>query len=204
MPLEGSVTRLIEQVKGGDASAAAKLWERYFRRLVGLARRKLRGTVQLGADEEDIALSTLDSLYRGAADGRFPKLSTRDDLWRLLLVITARKAVDLVQHERAARRGGGKVQGEAALAGLLGTSVEDASFDQIIGREPTPEFAAQVAEECRRLLDLLGNSELRAVAVWKMEGHTNAEIAVKLGCVTVTVERRLRMIRGIWEKERVT
>ena len=33
-------------------------------------------------------------------------------------------------------------------------------------------FAAQVAEEYQRLLDLLDESELRNVAVWQPEGHT--------------------------------
>jgi DNA-directed RNA polymerase specialized sigma24 family protein len=34
-----------------------------------------------------------------------------------------------------------------------------------------------------------------------MEGFTHEEIATKLGCATVTVERRLRLIRSIWRKE---
>ena len=52
-----------------------------------------------------------------------------------------------------------------------------------------------------RLLDRLGDDELRSVARWKMEGHTNEEIASQLGCALATVERRLRLIRKRWEKE---
>ena len=59
-----------------------------------------------------------------------------------------------------------------------------------------------MAEECRRLLELLGDATLRSVAVWKMEGYTNAEIADKLGCVAVTVERKLQLIRSLWAGER--
>jgi hypothetical protein len=33
-----------------------------------------------------------------------------------------------------------------------------------------------------------------------MEGHTNREIVVKLGCLECTVERKLRVIRNLWEK----
>jgi DNA-directed RNA polymerase specialized sigma24 family protein len=69
----------------------------------------------------------------------------------------------------------------------------------VVGDEPTPEFAAQAAEEYRRLLERLGDDQLRSIAVWKMEGYTNEEIAARLGCAVATVERRLHLIRKIWE-----
>jgi DNA-directed RNA polymerase specialized sigma24 family protein len=56
-----------------------------------------------------------------------------------------------------------------------------------------------MAESCRRLLDLLGDEQLQRIAVWRLEGHTNQEIADRLGCVVETVERRLRLIRSIWQ-----
>jgi DNA-directed RNA polymerase specialized sigma24 family protein len=58
-----------------------------------------------------------------------------------------------------------------------------------------------VAEECRWLLESLGDGELRAVALWKMEGYTNEEIAAKMGRKVLTVTRKLNMIRRLWEKE---
>jgi DNA-directed RNA polymerase specialized sigma24 family protein len=58
-----------------------------------------------------------------------------------------------------------------------------------------------VAEECSRLLDRLGDGSLRQVAIWKMEGFTNAEIAAKLGRSEQTVERRLARIRELWEDD---
>jgi DNA-directed RNA polymerase specialized sigma24 family protein len=173
-----SVTHWIHQLKGGDAVAAQKLWERYFDRLVGLARKKLQGARRRAEDEEDVALSVFDSLCRGAQAGRFPLLADRDNLWRLLVVITARKAIDLVNRERRLKRGGGKVEGESAFAGAAGSSAP--GIEQVVGDLPTPAFAAQVAEQCQRLLDQLADDELRAIAVWKMEGHTNEEIAAKL------------------------
>src|SRR5919206_1363508 len=112
---EASVTQWIDRLKAGDPDAAQKLWERYFRRLVRLARQKLRAAPRRAADEEDVALSAFDSFCRGLERGRFPQLQDRDDLWRLLVVITARKAVDQVQHEARAKRGGGPVQGESVL-----------------------------------------------------------------------------------------
>src|SRR5439155_133011 len=78
----------------------------------------------------------------------------------------------------------------AAEAGLVGPGDSSpAGMDQFPGREPTPEFAAEVAEEYRLLLTRLDNAELQAIAVWKMEGDTAPEIADRLGCALSTVER---------------
>jgi DNA-directed RNA polymerase specialized sigma24 family protein len=201
---EASVTQWIDRLKAGDPDAAQKLWERYFRRLVGLARKRLRAAPRRAADEEDVALGAFDSFCRGAEQGRFPRLNDRSDLWQLLVLLTARKAFDLAQHERRQKRGGGAVLDEAALACPADSSAQEAALQQIEGSEPTPAFAAQVAEEYGRLLDRLDSLELRSVAVRKLEGYSNEEIATQLGCGLRTVERRLRLIRGIWEQEGVS
>jgi DNA-directed RNA polymerase specialized sigma24 family protein len=193
-----SVTRWISQLKAGDPSAANKLWECYFQRLVALAGNKLRGMPRRAADEEDVALSAFNTFCRGVGRGQFPQLEDRDNLWRLLVTITARKAIDLIHHERRQKRGGAVAESELASPSAEAPAF---AFEQVISREPTPEFAAQVAEECRRLLDRLDDAELRALAVWKMEGYSNDEIAAKLGCVPRTVERRLRVIRSLWAQE---
>lgn len=199
-----SVTGWISRLEAGDAAAAQQLWERYYQRLVGLARKKLRQLPRRAADEEDVVLSAFDSFCRGVAGGRFPQLEDRDNLWRLLMVITARKAHDLIQRERRQKRGGGAVRGESALQRAVEESAAGAGLDQVVGRAPTAAFAAQVAEQCQRLLDTLASSDLRAVAIWKMEGYTNQEIADKLGCVPGTVERKLRVIRSLWKREGVS
>ncbi len=198
---EGSVTQRIHQLQAGDRAAAQELWNRYFQRLVGLARCKLQGAQRRAADEEDVVLSAFESFFRGAEQGRFPRLDDRDNLWRLLVVITERKAWNLVQHERRQKRGGGEMHRESGLADGE-DSLAEAGINEFASREPTPEMAAQVADECRRLLQLLEDATLRSVAVWKMEGYTNAEIADKLGCVPVTVERKLQLIRRVWANER--
>jgi DNA-directed RNA polymerase specialized sigma24 family protein len=192
---EGSVTRWIALLQAGDPAAAQALWERYFPQLVQLARKNLHGAPRRAADEEDAALSAFASFCRAAANQRIPPLTDRDGLWRLLVIRTARKARHLARDECRQKRGGGHVLDEKALAG------DGAGLDEVIGAEPTPAFAAQVAEEFRRLLDRLGQAELRSVALWKMEGYTNDEIAEKLGCVPRTIERKLARIRTIWAKE---
>jgi DNA-directed RNA polymerase specialized sigma24 family protein len=193
MSSDVSVTRLIGMLKQGDRVASQQLWEAYFGRLVGLARARLKNTVRRVADEEDVALSAFDSFFRRAERGQFPQLEDRDDLWQLLFVLTVRKAINLVHYQGRKSRGGGRVQSLQDLEAL--------GADQILGTEPSPELAAQMTEECQRLLAKLGDETLRAVALWKMEGYTNVEIAAKLGCVEQTVERKLRAVRQAWSNE---
>jgi DNA-directed RNA polymerase specialized sigma24 family protein len=190
MSSAGSVTRLIGMLKEGDRAAAQLLWEAYFGRLVDLARSRLKDVPRRAADEEDVALSAFDSFYRRAERGQFPRLEDRDDLWQLLFVLTVRKAINLVRYQGRASRGGGRVAGLADLDGL--------DVDGVLGAGPSPELAAEMAEECQRLLDGLRDPTLRSVALWKMEGYTNAEIAAKLGCIEHTVERKVRTIRLSW------
>jgi DNA-directed RNA polymerase specialized sigma24 family protein len=194
----GSVTVWIESLKAGDGAAAEKLWRRYFEDLVRLARARLRGVRKAVADEEDAALDAFDSFVRGAARGRYPRLDDRDDLWRLLVVITERKALDQAHHERRQKRGGGKVVG---LPGDDGADHPDEDRAGLAGAMPTPEFAALVADQCRSLLGLLRDDSLRQVALLRMEGYTNEEVASRLRCSLRTVARKIEIIRRTWVGE---
>jgi DNA-directed RNA polymerase specialized sigma24 family protein len=199
MSAPGSVANWLVLLKEGDPAAAQALWERYFRRMVALARKRLQGVRLAAANEEDVALSAFASFCQGAMRGKFPQLTDSDDLWRLLIVITARKAIDL-----RVRQGRRKyhVLGESAL--LDPADPGKGGIEAVVGDEPTPLFAAEVAEECQRLLDKLGDDELRRIAISKLEGYTNREIAEPLGCALATVERRLHLIRSIWKDAAAT
>ena len=201
MDSDHSVSHWLKLLQGGDPAAAQPLWDRYFHRLVGLARTKLHGKKGRAADEEDVALSAFATFYRAAEAGRFPKLNDRDDLWRLLVTLTERKALNLVRDENRQKRGGGAVRREADLPAASDSA--RGFLDAVASPEPTPDFAAQIAEEFRILLERLDDSELRTIAVWRMEGLTSEEIAGNLGCALSTIERRLRLIRRIWSEEAV-
>lgn len=195
----GSITQLFNQLQQGERATAQQLWELYFHRLVGLARKKLLGLPRGGADEEDVALSAFDSFCRGAEQGRFPQLADRASLWNTLVLITARKVIDLREYLGRDRRDWRRVQQE--VQGGDASNWHGSGLAALLSREPDPAFAAEVAEECRRLLDGLADEELRRIALRKMEGYTNEEIATQLGCALATVERRLKLIRKRWEKE---
>jgi RNA polymerase sigma factor (sigma-70 family) len=196
-----SVTRWLEQLKQGDRQAVQHLWERYFTRLVHLARSWFPDMPTTGAaSAEDVALDAFASFCRRAEADGFSHLFDRDDLWQILVVIAFRKKCNQIQSERRQRRrpAGGQVYVASALedgdaAGALVTNM--------LGREPEPSLVVQAAEECRRLLAQLEDDQLRQVVLWKIEGFTNEEVAAKLGRSVPTVERKLARIRRLWEKE---
>jgi DNA-directed RNA polymerase specialized sigma24 family protein len=190
MSNDAPVTVWIQQLGAGDQEALQNLWRAYYPRLVGLAREKLGGAPRQMADEEDAALSAFDSFHRGVKKGRFPRLADRDDLWQVLVMLTVRKASNQRRRAIAVKRGGGRTHNED----------EGPAFQELISREPDPAFALDVAERCRWLLGRLRKDELRAVALGKLEGDTNEELARRFDCAEVTIERWLREIRKVWKK----
>jgi DNA-directed RNA polymerase specialized sigma24 family protein len=188
MSADGSVTTWIRAISSGDDDVAQNLWERYFQRMVELARNKLRAASSRAADEEDVALSAFHSFCQAAADHRFPRLANRDDLWQVLVMLTARKALDQRKYDLRKKRSDTSTK-----------PLDDAALESIIGADPDPAFAAMVADEFRHLLDRLDDAELRQIALRKLEGSTNEEIAVELNCTVRTVGRRLAVIRDLWE-----
>jgi RNA polymerase sigma factor (sigma-70 family) len=189
-----SVTQWLQALKAtGDPEAAQKLWERYFHNLLGLARARLGCLPRRAADEEDVVVSAFESFFRAAAAGRFPLLEDRDDLWRLLVRITERKAYDLIAYASAKKRDGRRV------ADGIGPD-HCGPLSHLAARDPDPAFAAEIADELRHLLSLLKKDNQRRVALLKLEGYTNKEIAEQLGVVEKSVELKLRIIRETWKK----
>ncbi len=180
-----SITQWLDGAKTGDEGAFDQLWQRYYTRLVGLARRNLGQAPNIASDEEDVAVSALKSFYFRAKDGRFPKLNDRDDLWKLLMTITLRKAW------REGRRAG--KHAAAIDPQIIGVAIAEG--------EPSPETAALVADRINHLFGLLKDPVLEAVAQMKLEGRTNREIATAIDRSLATVERKLQHIRLIWADE---
>jgi DNA-directed RNA polymerase specialized sigma24 family protein len=194
MSSPGSVSRHIADLKTGDQAAAGELCKRYFEKLVRLARKKLRGASRRVVDEEDVVVDVLDSLCRGAQRGRFPLLTDRDDLWRLLTVLTKRKAANQVNYWTTLKRGGGKVRGESAFDEADGTASEP-GIQRVAGKAPCPATLGELKEGFCTLLAALEDDTLQKIAVWIMEGHTNQEIATRIGRSLSSVDRKLKLIR---------
>ena len=187
--MDHSVTHWLMLLKAGRQEVVALLWDRYFAQVVRVAVRQTRGMARRAADEEDVAISAFDSFCRAAARGDFERLENRGDLWQLLLSLTIRKAIDLRRYDLAKRRS----------AGEQDRSLDQVLVEDLISREPDPQFAALVADDFQALLGRLKDDQMRHIAVRKLEGFTDTEVAADLGCSLRTVERRLEMIRRSWD-----
>jgi RNA polymerase sigma factor (sigma-70 family) len=167
----------------GTQDRISYLFDRYFQRLVQLAAARLRSRPELAGCGEDVALSAFKSLCCGVEAGRVPDLSSRDELWKLLAVITVRKAIDLHRKKRTSQ------------------FHADEDLEEILCNEPAPDEVAEVSDRVNSLLEKLGDAALRQIALWKVEGYTNEEIARRTGCVVRTIERKLLQIRLLWQQE---
>lgn len=186
MNTEGAstVNHWIQGLKAHESVAAQGLWNRYFSKLVVVAQAKLQG-LDRDATGEDIALSALKSVMLGIRDNRYPDLCDSSGLWPLLVTITANKAISEKRRQ---------------LAQLRTPNAEQyvPNLQVFLGSEPSPEFAAQVADELERLVLKFEQPELRTIARRKLEGFTNEEIAAELSCTKQTVIRKLNLIRVEW------
>lgn len=191
---------MIADLKDGEDSVAQHaLWQRYFARLVGLARQTLGASPRGAEDEEDVALSALKSFFDGVQQGEFPDLRDRDGLWPLLAKITARKAINQRKRQMAAKRGGGRVVA-ASEAGGAGRDGEPRQID-FVEDDLSPASIVALSEECNRLINLLPEPILQEIAKHKLAGYTTSEIATQLGVAPRTVERKTGLIRSHWKQE---
>lgn len=193
---DGSVTRLVEELKAGNGEAAEELWNKYGVSLIRLVGKRLPARYRRVADEEDLAHSAFKSCCLRTMRGDFPGLSDREQLWRLLNAIAISKLAEHFRRMNRSKRDVRKVQGESAFE-PIGTSSAVAGLDQLAGDDPEPDVEAIAAE----LFGLLDDPQLRDVAQMKLEGFTNEEIANYVHCSVPTVERRLRLIRAKWQRE---
>ncbi len=196
---EDPITQWIDGLKAGDEAAVAELWDRYFNRLVVLARQRLGTTPRRVADEEDVAVSVFRCLCAGAESGRLAEIEDRGDLWRVLVTMTLRKTIDQQRRLAGKKRGSGKVRGESVFfrksEGKASPGLQQFSDDL-----PTPLMMAIIEEEGQRLLAALEDEKLEQICLWKLEGFTNDEIAAKMSLTTRSIERKLQRIREKWSQ----
>lgn len=191
---EGSVTRIIRRMQGGDAEGADFLWARFYARLTYLARNRLGMQRKSLADEEDVALESLSELFRGLLEGKYAGLENRDSFWRLLVTVACRNVADEVNKENRQKRGGGQVFRETEFDGPDNV----AFFDNIASNAPSPDVQVMITERCAQLLESLDDGQLQAIAVMKTAGSSNKEVGDALGLSLRTVERKLSEIRDRW------
>ena len=189
----GSITGQFVQFRDGDPHALNTLWERFFPRMLALARKSLAGETRFVPDPDEVVQRAFVRLWQRTQRGSLDGDVDRNDLWRVLSRLTVQITHDQARREVAERRGAGQVRSASALQT---DSSHGCDLDQRFSALPAPECDLI----CEELLSQLDDS-LRRIALLKLSGHTNAEIATTLGVHERTIERKLQVIRVVWEDQ---
>lgn len=196
------VTVWLRQLEAGEAGAAQPLYEHFCVRLQELAKQRIPTKVQSAYDQEDVVVSVFHSLFLGVRERRY-RFDDRGDFWRLLMTIAERKISKRIRYETRDKRDVRRVVQNTVFLKSPDEQADESpdAVETLAGREPTPEFAAEVAETCDALLAALPDDNSRKIALLKLENNTAGEIATKLGCTRKTVQRKLLVIRKTWQHE---
>jgi RNA polymerase sigma-70 factor (ECF subfamily) len=193
MPPEPSFVDLMARLRAGDEAAAAELFDRFARRLIGLARGRLDALVRQKVDPEDVVQSVFKSFFLRHAAGQWD-LGGWDGLWALLTTMTLRKCGRRAGYYHAGRRDvrrevsprpGGESAWEACAA---------------LARDPSPEEAAALGETLEELLAPLDGRD-RGIVVLSLQGCDTAEVAAAVGCSRRSVQRVLQWVRRRLERK---
>ena len=197
MGRDGSVTRLIDDLRSSDPAvrdlAASLIWQHYFHSLLELARSNLDSRVRRRTDEEDVAQSMFRSFCLRQQRGEFD-LAGRDELWKLLVTITLRKARNAANAHRRKKRDVAREQDAPAGDRRSGEWM----LELMDSSAPTPDEAMVLNEALERRLEALADPELRRISLWRLEGYTNREIADRFNRTERAIERKLGRIRSLW------
>jgi DNA-directed RNA polymerase specialized sigma24 family protein len=178
---------------------AEAIWAEFFPRMLKLAKSKLGGMQLRTFDEEDVALSAMNSFFRGKNDGRFDRLDSRDEMWRLLATITVRKVTAQRRKAMADKRGAGATRGESIF---FNPANADSSMIAGLGNfsddRLLPDTTEEILKNCEHLLEKLDDEKLRRTAIMRLEGYSNQEISEELGCSVARTKQRLQRIRELW------
>lgn len=193
IPNDPPITAWLRRLEAGHNDAATPLWEHFCEKLMQLASRQLNEKLRPAYDAEDAAISAFHSMCRVLSTDRQTELGNRENLWRLLVVITERKIIKRMKYETRDKRDCRRTLLESSLS-----SSETTGRWEVVGHEPSPEFASEFAEVCGSLLDELQDENMKRIVQMRLTDHSNAEIAEKLGITRRTVERKLLVIRARW------
>ncbi|MDR1141757.1 MAG: LuxR C-terminal-related transcriptional regulator [Planctomycetaceae bacterium] len=179
----------------GEEKAVEILWQEYFTKIVRLAKRRMGGLRLCAADEEDIAVSAMNSFCRMAKNRDNP-LNDSTELWKLLATIVRRKINKERQRQYAGKRQEYALAGESVFGG---TESPDGNLSpgiqQVADTESSPYLAIELAETLEKIMSL---PHADPIVQYRLDGMSNTEIAKQLGCSTRTVQRSIEKIQTEW------
>ena len=196
MKTAGSVTTWLRALEAGDNDAAQQLWDRYSDAMHGVAKRRMRRQKRHDIlDEEDFVVSAFASVCLAARNGRLAGIANRDELWGMLVVATNRKVGQRIQYTNAEKRASVSLLDQHVRNTEIGSRLE-----RLIANSPTPELQALLAEQADKLLARLSDPDLQAIALLRLAGYTNDEIAAEMGFSRRTTFRMVAHIRTCWKE----
>jgi RNA polymerase sigma-70 factor (ECF subfamily) len=186
-PLASS-SEWLQALVDGDERTVAEFWELFGERLNRLAKRHISPRLNQRVGADDVVQSVCRTFFRRAREDEF-ELADSESLWRLLCVITLTKCRLVARFHGRARRGLDREQPQSAQP-ESGTVA-----DEVVAADLPPDQAAEMDEELARLLSVLDPEEQQCVDL-KLQEHTNAEIASKIGCSERTVRRVFQRVQS--------
>lgn len=197
---DNNLTLLFQRIQGArNDQACAELWDVVYEQVTILARKRLSTSSKRIADEEDVALSAINSFVRAAESGRLSSIRNRDELWRVLITITSRKANALQVQQLAEKRGDGLVRGDSVF--ITSAREKGRGFHSIEDPSDPHRFVDELLGECRERIESLPDEILRTIALRRMEGFEVTEIASELSLSVATIKRKLARIRDLWAED---
>jgi ECF sigma factor len=191
-----SVTRDLQDLRAGSQSATARIVRRYWGRLQGLVRPRLRwyGRPAISVDEEDVAHAALHSVVKRLKLGKYPGIVDQDGLWRMLAKYAVRKAARVVKkwkgHPTAqpfSTMNSRAASSRSPSSRVATIDERDRLIDAIKAYQP-PRSAQPSSEKLIQLAHLLS------------EGHDIPEIAQRLEVGRCTIYRWIDLVGKIGEK----
>jgi RNA polymerase sigma-70 factor (ECF subfamily) len=183
------------RLRAGDEGAAARIFRRFARRLIGLAHHRLDTLVRQKVDPEDIVQSVFKSFFARQAENPYD-LESWDSLWSLLACITARKCGHRIGHFHAACR---DVRRDLPALDLADPSTNDW---KAVARDPTPAEASILVDTLESLMRDLSERD-RGILTLTLQGCSAPEVCAQLGCSERTIRRVLQFIKDRLEDMRV-
>jgi len=190
----GSISKAIAQNSQLDEEAAQLIWNRFFEKLCRFASKKIYTRHRRLLDPEDIAGSAMFAVIDGIKNGRFHSVTNRDELWQMLVMITARKAITRGRHLDRDKRGGALNGG--GDAGPNGQKLDQLA--QYVDKSDDPAKFVEIEMTCRELISALPDDNFREIALMRLAGFSNQEISAKFGCSVRTIDRKLVIVREVW------
>lgn len=148
---------LLERAKAGDDDAFAKLWDRYWPRLLEWVDGKIDRRLQSRLDAEDILQTVFRTFHRHLPSGRYV-IEERGKLWCLLIGIAANKIWQQREQQTAQKRDYGQ---ERPLTTAL--------LDMVATGKPSVELSLALRDEVDAVLLSLSppEVEIARLAIWE-------------------------------------